>query len=220
MPPVRGLGRGPSSHGGVEQGRKRHLRDRRGQKDTPATSHLQPGLHFIKCKVPGLCVPGCQAWTTGPAGLPQSPDQQGWVSGHQPPSLSKQGLGPYLPAHTWELTQVARGHQPLQGRPPRPQPLFPLEGGQARGRAGQATPVPGKHSLASSGPAGTKTPAQGSRPTNRPLLCRSEARAVTLNGEPPVPRLSNKASKSCVGGTKGSALGVPPARPSTLFLLS
>lgn len=138
MPPVRGLGRGPSSHGGVEQGRKRHLRDRRGQKDTPATSHLQPGLHFIKCKVPGLCVPGCQAWTTGPAGLPQSPDQQGWVSGHQPPSLSKQGLGPYLPAHTWELTQVARGHQPLQGRPPAPSRCSPWK--EARPGAGRGRP--------------------------------------------------------------------------------
>lgn len=43
---------------------------------------------------------------------------------------------------------------------------------------------------------------------------------MTLNGESPVPRLSNKASKSCVSGTKGSALGVPPAWPGTPFLLS
>lgn len=132
------------------------------------------------------------------------------ASRHQPPHLGNQVPSPRLPTHTWELIQEATSLCGVD------LPYFPLDGGQAWGRRmGQATPATGEHRLASCGPAGTRTLAQGSRPANKPLQCPPEARAVTepsccdlgwwASGAPSV-----KDKKSCLSGGTGEHLRVFP----------
>lgn len=179
---LRGLGRGSSGHGGVEQGRKRCLRDSWGQKDAPVTSAVGKLSPTVQACMSSNARP-LHTWMSGWDHRPRRAPPVSRAAGAglwAPASLLEQaGTGP-LPAQTHlGADSGSQGPQASTGLPP-PRPRFPLEGGQARGRrAGQATPVPGEHSLASSGPAGTrKDPSSGTQAHGQatPVLLRGQGR--------------------------------------------
>lgn len=110
--------------------------------------HPQPSARQSHAKCPEPLPTWLWGWHQDQEALPAS-RSPAVASGQQPPLSGNRGRA--LPC------QSAPGSQPATSLHRVGLPSFPLEGGQAWGRrAGQATPVPGEHSLASSGAVGTR----------------------------------------------------------------